>query len=520
MSSNSFRDSIVVVLDTSRSTIKAGLGLHDLLRPPSIEILARVGLPRNATVNSDIAMNGTSGDAHDGPSTSKATSPAVGAKVTDYLVGTQLDEAVIAEQDLAIFWPFAEGDISDWVQAEALWKYVLFNLLHLRRMQMESPVLLSLPCGLSRGAHEHICQLFFERFNVAAFSLLERPTAQFYAAITATSQLSGVVVDIDRTWTDVTPIYDGVPVHAARVSVGAGLEDCVKHLAAHLASNQNIVAALAEPPAVEEQGEGLQPLPLDEKGREVALEELARQLWTDGLIRVMAEGEAGAVRDMEELSADNGDINIAAIVVAGKEKAVIESGMRKKAARASAVEQARAKEIEARDLVEVSWRGRTITIGRERHRFCEPLFDVSVRMKGKERERVPILPLHTAVGEAVNRTEVDQRAYIWQGLFVTGDIANHVKGMGVALQARLSSFITNSSDPQHNEVQPRAIRTLKIPDYFAEYRERGDGMASFLGSSIVAKITFSDSAGKNFVSKSDYTNQGPRAVLGMSPSML
>lgn len=37
-------------------------------------------------------------------------------------------------------------------------------------------------------------------------------------------------------------------------------------------------------------------------------------------------------------------------------------------------------------------------------------------------------------------------------------------------------------------MQPRAIKTLKIPDYFAEYRDKGDGLASFLGTSIVAKV--------------------------------
>jgi actin-related protein 9 len=32
---------------------------------------------------------------------------------------------------------------------------------------------------------------------------------------------------------------------------------------------------------------------------------------------------------------------------------------------------------------------------------------------------------------------------------------------------------------------------LKIPDYFAEYRERGDVLAAFLGACIVAKARFS-----------------------------
>lgn len=40
----------------------------------------------------------------------------------------------------------------------------------------------------------------------------------------------------------------------------------------------------------------------------------------------------------------------------------------------------------------------------------------------------------------------------------------------------------------NNEVQPRGVKTLRVPDYFAEYRDKGDGLAGFLGTSIVAKV--------------------------------
>ena len=54
------------------------------------------------------------------------------------------------------------------------------------------------------------------------------------------------------------------------------------------------------------------------------------------------------------------------------------------------------------------------------------------------------------------------------------------------MQTYLSSFILSNAD-QHNEVQPKLVRIVKVPEYFAEYREKGDGLAAFLGSSIVAK---------------------------------
>jgi hypothetical protein len=72
------------------------------------------------------------GEAGPSASTSRAASAAPQAqpqmlKVTDYLVGHQLDDALAAGQELVISWPFAEGQILDFMQAEALW-YVSFFL--------------------------------------------------------------------------------------------------------------------------------------------------------------------------------------------------------------------------------------------------------------------------------------------------------------------------------------------------------------------------------------------------------
>ena len=356
---------------------------------------------------------------------------------------------------------------------------------------MESPVLLTLFPGLSRPTYERVCQIFFERFNVAGLSILELPLAQFYAATVNGTDPNGVVIDIGRDHVDITPIHEGFTAHNARTVVDYGISDCEQYLAHLLLSNTSVVSTLSPPEA-----------PLSQDELRTTLVELARQIWREGLVKVLAEGEAA---DLE----DEGITDIAAVVVAGKEKAVIESGMKKRLnAKASAAEQARAKEIEALDLVTVQFRDKSVTLGKERHRFCEPLFDPSLlkaipglpRSTKEESTR----PLQAAVGHAVSLTDVDARQYIWQGLFVTGELTSHIKGvssrypvytshpiflagLGAALQARLSSFILSAPD-QQNEVQPKSIRTLKIPDYFAEYREKGDGLASFLGSSIVAKV--------------------------------
>lgn len=61
------------------------------------------------------------------------------------------------------------------------------------------------------------------------------------------------------------------------------------------------------------------------------------------------------------------------------------------------------------------------------------------------------------------------------------------EGIGVSLQSRLSPFLVSTA--LDTEVQPRNIRVINVPEYYAEYRETGNGYSAFLGSSIVAKVS-------------------------------
>ncbi|KAK2465672.1 hypothetical protein APHAL10511_002216 [Amanita phalloides] len=464
----SFRDANIIIIDTCRTRVCAGIGLSELLRRPTVEILARVGSTPTRT---------------------------------DLLVGTQLDDALSTDQDIRLSWPFADGDIRDWSQAEALWKHIIFTQLQRRRTQNESPVILTISPGLSRPTYERICQIFFERFNVPAFAVLERPVAQIYAS----NSLTGIVVDIDEEKTDITPIYDNFINYPACATVSLGMRDCAHYLAHLLRLNTSVISALSP---VDN--------PLDPESLHQTLLELAKQICEEGLIKVPSDGETAAPED-------EGVTDIAAVVVAGKERAVIESGMKKKAnAKASAAEQARAREIEALDLVTIQFRGKSVTLGKERHRFCEPLFDPTLLngvmgVPARSGDDLP-RPLQDVVGHAVSLVDLEQRQYIWQGLVVTGDITKRVKGLAVALQSRLAPFLVQPDFS--TEVQPRSIRVLTVPDYYAEYRDTGNGYAAFLGASITAKIIFSESNARNYVSKADYTSKGPHSIIEMTPALL
>lgn len=281
--------------------------------------------------------------------------------------------------------------------------------------------------------------MFFERFNVAGFSILERPIAQIYAA----NALHGVVVDIGARYTDVTPVYDGSPLHYARASTPLGVYHCLEYLAAVLRSNNSIVNVLSPPES-----------PLAPEKLHETLVDLARHIYHQGLIKAPAvSGSAATTGEVE----DEGVTDIASILVAGKERAVIEANIKKRAnQKASPAEQAKLREIEALDLVTVEFGGKELTIGKERHRFCDPLFDPralrnlpGLHPSGDDK---PLLSVSEVAGHALGKTEIDQRQYMLGsphaagGVLFTGEVTNHVKGQQAVfcLQLTLIQFIKDS----------------------------------------------------------------------------
>ena len=58
-----------------------------------------------------------------------------------------------------------------------------------------------------------------------------------------------------------------------------------------------------------------------------------------------------------------------------------------------------------------------------------------------------------------------------------------------ALSFRLSPFATRDAETQWQpQGQPVSLNILKVPTYFAEFQERGDVLAAFLGACIGAKV--------------------------------
>jgi actin-related protein 9 len=68
-----------------------------------------------------------------------------------------------------------------------------------------------------------------------------------------------------------------------------------------------------------------------------------------------------------------------------------------------------------------------------------------------------------------------------------------VSGLAAAFRSHLALYVVANQELM-TDVQPRIIRTLRVPEYFANFRETGDALACYLGCSIVAKVRHDASA--------------------------
>ena len=108
-----------------------------------------------------------------------------------------------------------------------------------------------------------------------------------------------------------------------------------------------------------------------------------------------------------------------------------------------------------------------------------------------------------------------------------------------------SDDVTQNPEQRTSEVQSKTVRTLKIPGFYSEYGEKGEGYATLLGSSIIAKVgpstnhlsrsflmmavlrvclfskvTPRRSRNKSSVKEAGYWESGQSVTIGMSPVSL
>jgi len=356
-----------------------------------------------------------------------------------------------------------------------------------------------------------LCRMFFERFNVAGFTFIERPLASLYAA----NLVTGIVIEINQDETDLIACFDSQLHHTSALSVPIGIRDCERHLASLLRSNPSVVNILSSPPHGSP----------DPQQFDLLLLGLARFLWKNGHCKIPIEGS-----EPEKDPLEDGNLDIAAVLISGKERALIEAATNKKKTAQSKAEKEREKEMAAMDLISVNFRDfPPITIGKERHRFCEPLFDPMflascgvpvervVQMDGLSLPNPPMkkdpdfmMALQGAVHAVVKAAPFSQRSVLYFGILITGQLANvhgrctdvyrlifvfipwnSLTGIREALKQRLNTYLCTDRQQSETPVpafQPMTAHPVRVPEYFAEFRDKGDLLSEFLGCGIVAKV--------------------------------
>ncbi|KAK0521397.1 hypothetical protein OC834_006681 [Tilletia horrida] len=292
-------------------------------------------------------------------------------QAADYLVGQALDDALAANpSDIITYRPLQGSHVADWQQLIALWRHLLFDLLRIKRSRNDSHTLLSLPAPVHRDTYTTVAQIFFELFNTPALSIVETPLVSAYAAGT----LTGVTVDIGWAGCTITPVVDCEVRHEAIVRTRSAV--------------QNLLV------------------------------ELAQLLVDGGYIRMSDESDSTGTR-ADGLD-DEGNLDIAAALVQGRERDLVEEQERKKEAEAAAAAAEAAANGDGTaaeggangsadktkdepksgqpggstdpNAVTVDFHGRRITVGPNRFRFAEPMLSDptllhSVKLPHMRRER-------------------------------------------------------------------------------------------------------------------------------------
>lgn len=531
---------------TGSHTITAGYGIHEILKRPSISLTARVGLPRSSA------------------STSSSSSP---PDYKQYLVGSALDQAERRGDDVAIFWPMRKGYVRDWQQMIALWNYVLFHLLPIRRSHNDSNILISLPLPVSRATHAYLTQIFFEHFNSAAITIAEKPLLSCYGV----GSMNACVVDLGYESCDVSPVIECLVQSNANVKTDVGTRHCILYLAHLLRRDQSLVKAIQT--LLRYTRKASSPAALSHESEQAALRSaifsLAQQLLEEGLVldeEAFKKG-AGGMISVADGQDDEGNFDIAAVLVEGTKKHDDEEERRKaiEAAQGEEIDEAILASITGEDgqaggstdekAVLVHFRGLKLKVGPERFRFLEPLFrpellkDVagasdlnlgdepfgagpivtdwsshdSYPMSAASPDWGQAISLPLAIANAISRVEdADRRPQLWENLIFTGQPAK-IKTIQLEAVSALSEFVATEQTEaaqvlaEPNPLQARNVRALRVPDYFSEFKERND-LAPFLGGTIYAKLVFGDPQAKAFITKQNYNEAGPNQAFSVKLS--
>lgn len=318
--------------------------------------------------------------------------------------------------------------------------------------------------------------------------------------------MSGVVVDIGRTTTDVSVVHDGKVYGGGMIRCGVGEDDLDTYTCAMLLRAQPTL-----PTALSRDG-----TPLAGPQLRIAMRRIVDALKAGGHIS-FASLEVGLnVRDGygnravdtvdpdSDHEQDSAEItDVAAALASGKVKRLFGKGgdvKRKKFARCN----------DPADVVQIAHpldpTLPPVGIGPERHRYAEPLFDPWVLARASypltELER-RAMSVTQAMAKATGVVDATARPTVWSNFVVTS------RGPLTRMRGIISAMHTTAiyrvlpitaAGKSAASSQPSIARIVRTPEYLSEFTGRRD-LVGFAGLSIVAKITFNDTSAQHFVTK-------------------
>lgn len=431
----------------------------------------------------------------------------VGRREADgtYLTGEALMRAVGEGDTVDIIYPISDGDVSNWDALEALWYHVLHDKLGLRPGNNAYYIMLALPSPVSRDVYEQGARILFEKFNSPAITMCEVPLLSAYAL----GVLTALVVDVGAEDSSAVAVSDCAVVPSGVVISKIGIVHCTWWLAYLLTQDARVMQALEQ---------------VAPGQTHAAAWSLAQQMADEHVVCVDSE----MVQTDED---DEGVLDVAAALVEGRERDVVKERERQKEAEAKS-----AAENISRTVI-VSFRGVEVPVGSVHKRFHEPLFRPAVLERvslniptpravaqALQARRIGGDPMCMSIPDAVSRATanvhpMERRLPLWENLILTGPMAL-TRGLIAELTRTLSAYTTTESSEASQAVgdpqpwKPHHVRALRIPDYFANFKERMD-LAPYLGATIFAKLVFGDLSGRNYITKRQYNEGGPSVAFAL-----
>lgn len=312
-------------------------------------------------------------------------------------------------------------------------------------------ILLAVPAYLPPPVHEHITQMFFESYFIANFLIIERPVVQLYSC----AAMTGVVIDVGQHATDVAVIYEAELLQPSVLRCSIGEQECDEYLANILLEVNPDLATLLAPPAPDSDGstagsplEGealhralLQLIGIMKEGEHIRYQFDKASAAAQGAIGSNGQTIDGTAVAEDEDEEEEGITDVAKALASGKVNQILSAGQ------TSNVTTLEGDKIEIQNLYSTSLP--PLTIGPERHRYAEPLFNPSLLSHGTRfasssaatHTHEPSVP--ELVANAVSTLpEVEKRGIVWESVVFTGGMAR-VKGKPERLYEMHASMVAS-----------------------------------------------------------------------------